>query len=134
MISTPEILLETSEILLETPETLLETPETLLETPETLVETPETLVETPETPKTFTDEISPNKYINDKELYDKNECNKNMYSKKCNDIINSVEIKEREELLTINDKDFLYPNLNDKNFNIKISEKKNLLIHHMMEL
>ena len=47
-----------------------------------------------------------------------------MYSKKCNDLLNNVEIKEREELLNIQDKDFLYPNLNDKNFNIKISEKK----------
>ena len=122
MISTPEISPEIStEISLETPETLLETPETLLETPETLLETPETLLETPETPKTLPEETIKNKYINNN---DKNECNKNMYSKKCNDIINNLEIKEREELLNIDDKDFLYPNLNDKNFNIKISEKK----------
>jgi hypothetical protein len=98
MISTPEI----------SPEISLETPETLLETPETL-------------PDEASSNTIKNKYINDN---DKNECNKNMYSKKCNDIINNLEIKEREELLNINDKDFLYPNLNDKNFNIKISEKK----------
>ena len=101
MISTPEI----------SPEISLETPETLLETPETL-------------PDEASSNTIKNKYINDN---DKNECNKNMYSKKCNDIINNLEIKEREELLNINDKDFLYPNLNDKNFNIKISEKKEFI-------
>ena len=37
---------------------------------------------------------------------------------------NKLELLEREELTQITDYDFLYPSLNDKDFNIKISERK----------
>ena len=38
--------------------------------------------------------------------------------------LNESELKDRRELTDKNDYDFLYPNLNDANFNIKISERK----------
>ena len=49
---------------------------------------------------------------------------KNKYSKSCNDFLIQKEIKEREESVTQPPDDFLYPTLNDKNFNAKIAEKK----------
>ena len=38
--------------------------------------------------------------------------------------LNEIELRDRNELLKPNDYDFLYPSLNDSNFNIKIAERK----------
>jgi hypothetical protein len=67
--------------------------------------------------------------IKNKDIYEKNLCDKpeNIYNKKCNN--NKLLLKFEEE----NNKslgkqpnvdEFLYPNLNDPNFNIKIAQKK----------
>jgi hypothetical protein len=62
-----------------------------------------------------------------KELYEENSCDDpdNRYTKKCNDFLLK---KEQLEALELKDNfqeyDFLYPSLNDPNFNIKISYKK----------
>jgi len=50
----------------------------------------------------------------------------NQYSKSCNDLLTQKEIIEREESISQSQptNDFLYPTLNDMNFNVKIAEKK----------
>ena len=48
--------------------------------------------------------------------------NENYYSNKCNKFILKKELIERN--CSLEETPFLYPNLNDKNFNIKIAEKK----------
>ena len=47
--------------------------------------------------------------------------------------MNESEIREEENLLVNKDCDYLYPNLNDPNFIIKITKKKNLMILNIME-
>ena len=51
--------------------------------------------------------------------------NSNFIKKKINTILNSRELKEREQFKKDdNEYDFLYPSLNDSNFNTKIAERK----------
>ena len=61
-----------------------------------------------------------------KKLYEKNECMKieNKYSPECNKFLLKKELTERNDLDENNEYDYLYPNLNDSQFNIKIAEKK----------
>ena len=54
----------------------------------------------------------------------KNKCDTNKYSNDCNKFILKKELVERKSLKKEDDKPYLYPNLNDTNFNIKIAEKK----------
>jgi superfamily II DNA or RNA helicase len=54
----------------------------------------------------------------------KDDCETNKYSKDCNKFILKKELVERNSLKKEDDKPYLYPNLNDPNFNIKIAEKK----------
>jgi hypothetical protein len=58
--------------------------------------------------------------------YEKLNCNdENYYSKDCNKFLLKKELLERNTLLEKEDKnDYLYPNLNDKDFNIKIASKQ----------
>lgn len=64
------------------------------------------------------------KEITLKEEYQKN-CESEGDEKKCNEFMLKKEFLEREELgKTSNENDFLYPDLNDPNFIIKIAEKK----------
>ena len=54
-----------------------------------------------------------------------NSCGENTLSKSCNKFLLKKELVERKCLETIPDENnYLYPNLNDINFNIKIAEKK----------
>ena len=54
-----------------------------------------------------------------------NSCSENTLSKSCNKFLLKKELVERKCLETIPDENnYLYPNLNDINFNIKIAEKK----------
>jgi len=60
-------------------------------------------------------------------LFETNECGEteNNYNKDCNKFLLKRELIENEELEKNPDSDtYLYPNLNDPNFNIKIAEKK----------
>ena len=60
--------------------------------------------------------------VNDK---DKNIDCENKYNKKCNNLLNEKENAERKCLeQDENQYNFLYPNLNDKDFNIKIASKR----------
>ena len=61
-----------------------------------------------------------------KNLFIDNACSEpeNMYSKKCNEFLLKKELLESLELKDSNEFNFLYPTLNDPNFNIKISQKK----------
>jgi hypothetical protein len=61
-----------------------------------------------------------------KELFTANACSDpdNMYSKKCNDFLLKKEWLESIELKDSTEFNFLYPTLNDPNFNVKISQKK----------
>ena len=61
-----------------------------------------------------------------KELYEENECNDpdNRYTLHCNDFLLKKELLESQALQENNEYDFLYPTLNDPNFNLKISHKK----------
>ena len=54
------------------------------------------------------------------------DCNKdNFFTSECNKFILKKELIERNKLAEIEDKNqYLYPNMNDKNFNIKIATKK----------
>jgi hypothetical protein len=54
----------------------------------------------------------------------KNKCDTNRYSNDCNKFMLKKEVAERKSLEKDDDKPYLYPNLNDPNFNIKIAEKK----------
>jgi len=54
----------------------------------------------------------------------KDKCDTNKYSNDCNKFILKKELIERNSLKKEDDKPYLYPNLNDTNFNIKIAEKK----------
>lgn len=68
-----------------------------------------------------------NKSMDDiKKGFDKYDCiNDNIYSSECNDILKKKELYENKIFLEEpSENDYLYPNLNDPNFNIKISEKK----------
>ena len=58
--------------------------------------------------------------------YDKSNCSDdNLYSNECNKFLLKKEIVERNCLSeTPNNTPYLYPNLNDKLFNVKIAEKK----------
>ena len=58
-----------------------------------------------------------------KYIYINNKCKEDIYNKNCNQFLLSMEEKERNELAK-KSYPFLYPNLNDINFNIKIAEKK----------
>jgi hypothetical protein len=60
-------------------------------------------------------------------MFDENQCMipANAYTEKCNRFLLKKEMLEREELTKNPDEnDFLYPSLNDPNFNVKIAEKK----------
>jgi hypothetical protein len=61
-----------------------------------------------------------------KKGFDKYDCvNDNLYTSECNDILKKKELYENKIFLEDPSKnDFLYPNLNDPNFNIKIAQKK----------
>jgi hypothetical protein len=61
-----------------------------------------------------------------KKGFDKYDCiNDNIYSSECNDILKKRELYENKIFLEEpSANDYLYPNLNDPNFNIKIAEKK----------
>lgn len=48
----------------------------------------------------------------------------NYYKNECNKFLLKKELIEREDLLKTNEFEYLYPNLNDINFNIKIATKK----------
>jgi superfamily II DNA or RNA helicase len=54
----------------------------------------------------------------------KDKCDTNRYSSDCNKFMLKKELVERNSLKKEDDKPYLYPNLNDPNFNIKIAEKK----------
>ena len=54
----------------------------------------------------------------------KDKCETNKYSNDCNKFMLEKERIERKLLKKADDKPYLYPNLNDPNFNIKIAEKK----------
>jgi hypothetical protein len=54
----------------------------------------------------------------------KDNCETNKYSSDCNKFMLKKELIERNLLKKEDDKPYLYPNLNDPNFNIKIAEKK----------
>ena len=64
--------------------------------------------------------------INLEEEFDKLNCNKdNFYTNECNKFILRKELLERNKLAENENEDqFLYPNMNDKNFNIKIASKQ----------
>ena len=67
------------------------------------------------------------KLINDiKKGFEKYDCvNDNLYSSECNDILKKRELYENNLFLeNPSENNYLYPNLNDPNFNIKIAEKK----------
>jgi len=55
--------------------------------------------------------------------YNDSNCNVKIYSKKCNKFLLKKEFVE-SECLEDDNITFLYPNLNDKNFNLKIADKK----------
>ena len=58
-------------------------------------------------------------------------CKENMYSKECNDFLLKNEEKERNESKKhLDSYKYLYPTLNDANFNIKIAEKKEFNIKY----
>ena len=66
-------------------------------------------------------------FMNDiKNGFEKYDCiNDNIYSSECNDILKKRELYENKLFQeNSSDNDYLYPNLNDPNFNIKIAEKK----------
>ena len=67
-----------------------------------------------------------------KSMYEKNECMKpeNKYSTECNKFLLKKELTERDDLDDDNEYDYLYPNLNDSQFNIKIAEKRSLMIQN----
>ena len=54
----------------------------------------------------------------------KDKCDSDKYSSDCNKFILKKELVERNTLKKEDDMPYLYPNLNDPNFNIKIAEKK----------
>jgi hypothetical protein len=54
----------------------------------------------------------------------KDNCDSNKYSNNCNKFMLKKELIERKSLKKEDDKPYLYPNLNDPNFNVKIAEKK----------
>jgi superfamily II DNA or RNA helicase len=57
--------------------------------------------------------------------YEQNKCYTNLYNDECNKFLLKKELLERVELeKDSEDNDYLYPTLNDPNFNIKIAEKK----------
>lgn len=57
--------------------------------------------------------------------YEENNCYTNLYDDECNKFLLKKELLERVELeKDSEDNDYLYPTLNDPNFNIKIAEKK----------
>ena len=56
--------------------------------------------------------------------YELSQCDKDFYTNKCNKFLLKKELVERNCLLETPNKNVLYPNLNDVNFNIKISNKK----------
>ena len=60
-----------------------------------------------------------------KTLFEKVNCNENFYSKDCNQFLLKKELLEHDYLKNHPKEDnYLYPNLNDPNFIIKIAEKK----------
>ena len=61
-----------------------------------------------------------------KTIFEKMDCNDDKYySSECNKFLLKKELIERDDLTDNSDEDsFLYPNLNDKSFNIKIANKK----------
>jgi len=60
-----------------------------------------------------------------KTLYEKGNCETTPFSKECNQFLLRKEFLERQELAeNPEENDYLYPNLNDPNFIIKIAEKK----------
>jgi hypothetical protein len=63
-----------------------------------------------------------------KKLFIDNACSDpdNMYSKKCNEFLLKKEWLESLELKDLTEFNFLYPTLNDPNFNVKISQKKRI--------
>ena len=66
-------------------------------------------------------------FMNDiKNGFEKYDCiNDNIYSSECNDILKKRELYENKLFQEkSSENDYLYPNLNDPNFNIKIAEKK----------
>lgn len=58
-----------------------------------------------------------------KKIYNTNNCDDNIYTKECNNLLLQM---EKKETLELEEKSFndLYPNLNDKEFNLRIAEKK----------
>jgi len=57
--------------------------------------------------------------------FEENKCYTNLYSDECNKFLLKKEVLERNELEKDPEaNDYLYPTLNDPNFNIKIAEKK----------
>lgn len=59
------------------------------------------------------------------QLYETNQCTENTISKECNQFLLRKEFLERKELgENPEENDYLYPNLNDPNFIVKIAEKK----------
>jgi len=60
-----------------------------------------------------------------KEMYETNDCNTDPFSKECNKFLLRKEYLERKEIGENPDENsYLYPDLNDPNFIIKIAEKK----------
>jgi len=61
-----------------------------------------------------------------KTMFEKMDCNdEKYYSNECNKFLLKKELIERDDFADHSDEDsFLYPNLNDKSFNIKIANKK----------
>jgi len=64
--------------------------------------------------------------LNLEDDFNKINCNKdNFFTNECNKFILKKELLERNRLTEIEDENkYLYPNMNDKNFNIKIANKK----------
>ena len=74
----------------------------------------------------FNDDESDDEEIELESDFDKvkDKCDSNKYSNDCNKFMLKKELIERNYLKKEDDKPYLYPNLNDPNFNIKIAEKK----------
>jgi superfamily II DNA or RNA helicase len=69
-------------------------------------------------------QTAPNDYDLERE-FEENKCYTNLYTDECNKFLLKKEILERNELEKNPEADdYLYPTLNDPNFNIKIAEKK----------
>jgi superfamily II DNA or RNA helicase len=77
---------------------------------------------TPKTPKTKDNLMD---LIDLKSEFEENKCYTNLYKDECNKFLLKKELLERTELEKEPEaNDYLYPTLNDPNFNIKIAEKK----------